>query len=316
MTDALYGPGGFYARGEAPAAHFRTSVHASPLFAGALAELARRARLGAVVDLGAGRGELLHQLHGVDPDLTLHGVDVLPRPDRLPAAVTWSDQLPETGPALLVANEWLDNVPLDVVVRAGDGPRLVLVDEHGAERPGPAPGAADLAWLDRWWPDAARAEVGRSRDEAWAGVLRWSRHGLVVAVDYAHRLADRPAGGTLTGYRHGRQVPPVPDGSCDLTAHVAIDSCAAAGRAAGATATLLLRQRDALGQLGVTADRPPVARARTDPGGYLGELARVGQVAELTDPGGLGGFWWLVQAVGVPVPLCAAPAAGHPNVKS
>jgi len=28
MREALYGSGGFYARGERPAAHFRTSVHA------------------------------------------------------------------------------------------------------------------------------------------------------------------------------------------------------------------------------------------------------------------------------------------------
>ena len=37
---ALYGPSGFYRR-ERPAAHFRTSVHASPLFATAVARLAQ-----------------------------------------------------------------------------------------------------------------------------------------------------------------------------------------------------------------------------------------------------------------------------------
>jgi len=30
MQAALYGPAGFYARGERPAWHFRTSVHVSP----------------------------------------------------------------------------------------------------------------------------------------------------------------------------------------------------------------------------------------------------------------------------------------------
>ena len=38
--EALYGAGGFFRR-EAPAAHFRTSVHASPLFARALVRLVR-----------------------------------------------------------------------------------------------------------------------------------------------------------------------------------------------------------------------------------------------------------------------------------
>lgn len=301
MGEALYGPGGFYRR-EAPAAHFRTSVHASPLFAGALARLARSAGLRAVVDLGAGRGELLARLRELDPGLRLHGVDLAGRPDRLPAEVGWSDRLPDLDAVLLVANEWLDTVPLDVVTRAGGRARLVLVDGWGAERAGPAPCRADAAWLARWWPAGDRAEVGRSRDEAWAGVVRRCRRGLLVAVDYAHEVADRPAGGTLTGFRRGRQVRPVPDGSGDLTAHVAVDSVAAAGRAAGATDTVVLPQRDALRRLGVAADRPPAALARRDPAAYLRALTEAGQAAELTDPHGLGAFRWLVQSVGMPVP--------------
>ena len=307
MADALYGPGGFYARGEAPAEHFRTSVHASPLFARALAELARRAGLDTVVDIGAGDGELLGQLHALCPDLSLHGVEVRSRPVRLPSVIGWSQEPPETSSALVVANEWLDTVPCDVVVRPDGQPRLVLVDQRGVERPGPRPDPTYLAWLDRWWPNADRAEVGTSRDAAWAGVLRRIRRGLAVAIDYAHQVADRPAGGTLVGYRNGRQIPPVPDRSSDLTAHVAIDSCAAAGRTAGATATLLLTQTDALGQLGVGRQpRPSADRAAVDPRGYLRELARAGQAAELTDPTGLGGFTWLVQSVGVPIPLAGA----------
>ncbi|TGA91604.1 hypothetical protein E4099_28155, partial [Streptomyces palmae] len=63
---ALYGPGGFFRRPEGPAGHFRTSVHASARYAEAVAELLRRVdtALGrpaelALVDIGAGRGELL-----------------------------------------------------------------------------------------------------------------------------------------------------------------------------------------------------------------------------------------------------------------
>ena len=67
--DALYGQAGFYARGERPAAHFRTSVHASPRYAGAILALLRHAdaalghpdRLD-LVDVGAGQGELLSQV--------------------------------------------------------------------------------------------------------------------------------------------------------------------------------------------------------------------------------------------------------------
>src|SRR5262245_2901980 len=69
MYAALYGPGGFYARGEPPARHFRTSVHVSPSYAAAIWELLRQVDAGLghpgridLVDVGAGRGELLEQI--------------------------------------------------------------------------------------------------------------------------------------------------------------------------------------------------------------------------------------------------------------
>ena len=72
MRTALYGPAGFYARGEPPSRHFRTSAHVSSAYAGAMlsllrevdAALGRPARLD-LVDIGAGRGELLGQLLGL-----------------------------------------------------------------------------------------------------------------------------------------------------------------------------------------------------------------------------------------------------------
>ena len=77
-----------------------------------------------------------------------------------------------------------------------------------------------------------RAEIGRPRDDAWADAVgARAAAGCALAVDYGHLRADRPPVGTLTGYRGGRQVPPVPDGRCDVTAHVAIDAVAAAGAA-------------------------------------------------------------------------------------
>ena len=317
MSESLYGPGGFYRAegGPGPAGHFRTSVHASPLFAEALLRLVRRCGLSTVVDVGAGRGELLVALHGLDPALRLVGVEVADRPDDLPAAVDWSAEVPASEDALVVANEWLDDVPLDVVELTGDGLREVEVSVDGEQRLGGPAGPEDERWVADWWPlsvAGSRAEVGRSRDEAWASVVSSVRRGVAVAVDYAHDRAARPAAGSLTAYRRGRQVTPVPDGTCDLTAHVALDSCAAAGEAAGATATGLTTQAEALRALGVAGARPPRETAQRDPAGYLAALQRAGEAAELTDPGGLGGFGWLVQAVGRPLPegcVLRTPAA-------
>jgi SAM-dependent MidA family methyltransferase len=314
VQQALYGPDGFYRRPEGPAGHFRTSVHAAPdLLAGALVRLARAAGLTGVVDVGAGRGELLAAVHAADPDLSLLGVDVVPRPPGLVAAARWASSLPERlAGVLVVANEWLDDVPCDVVVRAADGWRMELVDPAtGETHSGPLPEGPDADWLERWWPAASaevgdRAEIGLPRDLAWADVVRRLDGSVAVAADYAHIRAERVAGrwadGTLVGYVDGRTVEPVPDGSCDVTAHVALDACAAAGEAAGAAWTLLTRQREVLRALGVVGERPPIRLASSDPRAYVAALSRAGAAAELTDPHGLGAFGWLAQGVGVPLP--------------
>lgn len=302
---ALYGENGFFRR-HRPGAHFRTSVHASPLFAQSVLALARATGLDTVIDIGAGGGELLRTLRRLDPTLNMIGVDLADRPVDLPDDIGWVDKPPARTDALLVANEWLDNVPVDVAELTDEGWRVVLVEpETGAEQIGPPPEPADRAWLDEWWPAediGARAEVGRPRDEAWAGVVGSLRRGLAVAVDYAHSKDARPPSGTVTGYRDGRHVMPALDGSTDITSHVALDACAAAGVRAGASQTLLTSQRAALRSLGVRRDRPERDLARTDPPAYVRALSEAGEAAELTDPDGLGGFGWLVQAVRVEIP--------------
>ncbi|MGC4784387.1 SAM-dependent methyltransferase [Micromonospora zamorensis] len=369
MSRALYGPSGFFVAGTGPADHFRTSVHTSPAFATALlrliydvdAGLGHPSRLD-VVDVGAGRGELLRTLLltvgdaagpavGVSGEPTRSGrsgliparagspetltptasarslrdepssgtarpslaervhftaVEYASRPENLPEEITWTSEIPAEINGVLLATEWLDNVPLDVAVHTADGWRYVLVDpESGAEEIGERVSPADLDWLSKWWPTGPsesgfRAEIGRSRDEAWANAVRQISRGLAVAVDYGHLSGDRPVDGTLTGYRGGRQVPPVPDGSSDVTAHVAMDSVASAGSEVARCAYSLVLQREALRALGADGGRPPLSLAGTDPAGYVRALAVASAVAELTDPAGLGGHWWLRQPVGIP----------------
>ncbi|KUJ67616.1 hypothetical protein ACZ90_27265 [Streptomyces albus subsp. albus] len=362
---ALYGPGGFFRRPEGPAGHFRTSVHASPRYAAAVTELLRRvdAALGAppelaLVDVGAGRGELLTgvlatldraarpapraggapapaaeppsdsaaQVADLARRLRPYAVERADRPDGLDPRIVWCGTPPRGVRGLLFANEWLDNVPIDIAEADPDGvPRYVLVAPDGGERLGLPVRGPDADWLDRWWPlpagpDGAglRAEIGLPRDTAWADAVRGLDTGLAVAVDYAHERAARPPYGTLTGYREGREVRPVPDGSCDLTSHVALDACAAAGRRALETAAgpapgtaRRLSQRDALRALGVAGRRPPLALATTDPAGYVRALAAAGEAAELTDPAGLGGFGWLLQPVGAACRDILAAAPGN-----
>jgi len=331
MRTALYGPAGFYARGEPPSGHFRTSAHVSPAYAGAMLGLLREvdAALGHprrldVVDVGAGRGELLGQMlneasrdHGLAPRITARAVEITPRPDGLDPRIRWQSSPPAAITGLVIASEWLDNIPLDVAELTPDGPRLVLVETRtGAEQLGAPLPPGDLAWSRAWWPLSApgdRAEIGKTRCGAWAGVVRRITRGLAVAADYGHQRSSRPCQGTLTGYRDGRVVRAIPDGSRDITAHVALDACADAGRmaATGQVATVLTTQREALRALGVTGRRPPLARAGTDPLGYTRALSQASEEAELIDPQGLGAFGWLVQAVGIDIPVKLA-ALGQP----
>jgi SAM-dependent MidA family methyltransferase len=310
MSAGLYGPGGFFAGdGDGPAGHFRTSVHASPLFAGALLRLIERvdAALGRpkvfdLVDVGAGRGELLSTLRAMLPDDLAErarstAVEVAPRPAGLDPGIAWRHDVPDGIVGLLVATEWLDNVPLDVADLDDHGRmRKVLVDPvTGEEALGGPPDPADLFWLARWWPAPGRVEIGWPRDTAWADAVGQLRRGCALAVDYGHRRVDRPAFGTLTGFRDGRQVAPVPDGSCDVTAHVAIDAVASAA----GYAYRMIRQREALKALGIDGARPPLDLARSDPAAYVRGLAAAGAAAELIEPAGLGGHWWLLHTVGI-----------------
>jgi SAM-dependent MidA family methyltransferase len=289
---ALYGPRGFYVR-ERPADHFRTSAHASPLFATAVLALADQHGLGRVTDVGAGGAELLVALRALRPDLELVAVDIRDRPDGLDPSIEWCTTMPDRLAGLVVANEVLDNVPCDLVEVDGQGSlRVVEVEPaSGVERLGDHAGHDIAVWCARWWSKATtgdRIEVGVARDEFWGDVCDRVSAGLCVAVDYGHLRATRPATETLTSYRDGRVTEVALDGSADITAHVAMDSVQA--RVGGT----LRSQRDVLRELGIVGTRPPLEMAATDPTGYVRGLSHASQAAELTASPGLGDHWWLL----------------------
>lgn len=313
--DALYGPAGFYRR-SAPAAHFATSVQGVPgggrLLAQALVALARRHGCTRLVDVGCGRGELLRHVRTLAPDLRLTGVEVVAAPPDLdvddwlvaPGGGALPDGLTDLEDALVLAHEWLDVVPCPVAVRDDDGVwRTLAVGASGREEDGGLLAGDELRWASRWLgPEVVRAEIGRPRDLAMSHLAGRVRSGVVLAVDYGHTLADRPRHGTLSGFRGGREVAPLPDGSCDLTAHVAVDSLVDEGNLCTKVRERhLLLQREAL--LDLLPDPPPVTPvehelARRDATAYLEALARRSTLATLTARGGLGDFWWVMALVG------------------
>ncbi len=302
MAEALYGDPGFYRTPGAPAQHFRTAAHTGRTWAATIATLAEQvdAALGeradfAIVDIGAGGGELLAELAAITPNRwSLVGVDVADRPSGLSPRVDWQRGFPQGLHGVALAVELLDVVPVNVVEQTIAGPCVVEVDEDGFERVGDPADPADVEWMTRWWPlesPGDRGEVGSRRDEMWRDIAGGVAAGVAVAVDYA---ADTTRlDGTLTGYRDGRRRLPTPDATMDLTAHVVFESLRQDG-------DVLLSQREALRRLGIRATPP---QYHGDGDAYLSELTKASEAAELLNPYTLGGFTWLVHPVAVELPL-------------
>ncbi|MFC7595578.1 SAM-dependent methyltransferase [Terrabacter sp. GCM10028922] len=229
-------------------------------------------------------------------------VDVVDRPEGLDHRVEWlrspggpalPDPLHDLQDALVIAHEWLDVVPCTVAEVDPDGVlREVLVDAAtGEESLGNPLSGADLRWAEQNWPTSEpgdRVEVGLSRDLAWADLVARVGSGTLVAVDYGHTASSRPSAGTLTAYAGGRLTVPVPDGSCDVTAHVAMDTL---------DADVVQTQREALRALGLRGATPPHELAVAQPLAYVAGLERASAEARLLDPAGFGGFWWAVKSV-------------------
>ncbi len=256
--DTLTGDRSFYRGPEGdPYRHFATDIAGSEVIVPLVQELLATAGdyAGgplAVIDVGSGAGGLLKRLALEGTDARLIGIDLRVRPPGLDPGIEWitgdarqvaSDLRGIRG--VVVAHEFLDDIPCEAIEADEDGrPRRILVDPIsrqlllGELLDDPA----DLAWLKEWWPVTRpfmQAEIGSSRDDAWAAITGMLDAGAAVAIDYGHTRAERVAGtwdgGTLVGYRDGHVVTPVADGSCNLTAHVAIDSVAAAAPRAQST---------------------------------------------------------------------------------
>jgi NADH dehydrogenase [ubiquinone] 1 alpha subcomplex assembly factor 7 len=202
------------------------------------------------VELGPGRGTLASDAlramarYGFEPQV--HFVEGSPELKALQLAAVPRAQfhpdlgsVPMDGPMLLVANEFLDALPVRQLVRTEAGWREIMVaaDEQG--RLVPVAGARPM--------DAA---VPESRREAGVGtVLETSpaaaatvfeaagrlaqQGGAALFIDYGH--AEPRAGSTLQAVAGHRKVDPfVTPGEADLTAHVDFAALADVARSRGA----------------------------------------------------------------------------------
>ncbi len=205
-----------------------------------------------LAELGPGRGTLMADalravagVPGLSGALSVHLVEASPtlraeQARRLPEA-TWHarvEDLPE-GPLLLLANEFLDALPIRQFVRAPGGwAERVVGLRDGALAWGLAP-PLPVPALDHRLSDTADGDVVELCP-ALPGILgevgrRIAAHGgAALLVDYGER---RPTGDTLQAVARHRGVDPLAEpGEADLTAHVdfeAVARAAAPARASG-----------------------------------------------------------------------------------
>lgn len=235
-----------------------------------------------LVECGPGRGSLmadaLRAIAEMMPDfraaLRVHLVETSPRLREVQAAklgdagVTWHEDigaLPE-APMILLANEFLDALPIRQFIRRGVAwHERFVADGAFVEVP------SDIA-LPQDAPEGAVREVSEAAFgfAAWLGA-RLARHGgAALLVDYGP--SESGFGDSLQAVRAGQPVDPLTlPGEVDITAHVDFAAFAAAARAVGAVAHGPLPQGVFLQRLGFMTRAAMLARL--DPANAQAQLA-------------------------------------------
>jgi SAM-dependent MidA family methyltransferase len=234
-----------------------------------------------LVELGPGRGTLMadalrataRPAADFHRAIDLHLVEINPalrdlQRRAIDRAVTWHDDIDGVpgGPCVVLANEFLDALPVRQFLRGADGwreRRVGLAEGRFVFVPGPlvadpplepahvtAAGPGDVAEI----PQAAHGFMRRL-------AVRLRRDGgAALFVDYGPQASG--IGDTLQAVRRHRPADPLADpGVVDLTAHVDFAALARGARAAGLRAWGPVPQGVFLTRLGLHARAAALARA-------------------------------------------------------
>jgi SAM-dependent MidA family methyltransferase len=226
-----------------------------------------------VIELGPGRGTMMLDalraakvVKGFRAAIVLHLVEVSPALQRLQqerlegseVAIQWHTALDDvpTGPSIVVANEFIDALPVHQAVKLADGwhERVIDIAADGYLRitaaPDPLPvfetsmpralRQAPAGSLYEWRDDNIALELGR----------RMRSDGAALIIDYGH--AHFGLGETLQAVMgHAFTDPLYAPGTADLTAHVDFAAVAQSAESIGARIHGPIRQRDLLLRLGI-----------------------------------------------------------------
>jgi SAM-dependent MidA family methyltransferase len=227
-----------------------------------------------IIELGPGRGTLMNDaLRAVQvmpafrDAVVLHLVEISPvleaqqerTLEHLGIPMSWHPALQDVpkGPAIIIANEFFDALPVNQAVKTEQGwhERQIEVDDDGkfaftfAREP--------IAHFDMLLPAAVRSAPEHAifewRDDKLAmqlGRRIADNGGAALVIDYGH--TDSAVGETLQAVgQHAYADPLTAPGNIDLTAHVDFRALALAVEAMGANGFGPLEQSQFLRKLGI-----------------------------------------------------------------
>ena len=268
------------------------------------------------VELGPGRGTLMRDARRAARAMpqfldaaTIHLIEVsaslreIQRRTLLPPhrgegdspAIVWHgalDQVPP-GAAIVIANEFLDALPIRQLVYGGDAwhERVIDMGPESSLRFAVGPRVEFRGPATQ--ESGSIVELRAGEDDVLRALAVRADPCVALFIDYGP--AEPSIGDTLQAVRrHAYADPLLGPGTADLTAHVQFAALAAKARAAGLATHGPITQAEFLGRLGIVERTQRLMAANPERAGEI-EAA----VQRLISPAGMGGLFKVI-AVGSP----------------
>ncbi len=271
-----------------------------------------------LLEIGPGRGTLMTdalraaasvpgfaeaaQLHFIEPSPVLRAHLASKFESHAPVFLDHLEQAPSERPLLILANEWLDCLPVQQYVGVGEAwhERVIGLDDRGGLTFGLSDAPAAFVPEVSGEQDAVELQPGlKTLVETLDSLLRQTR-GRALLIDYG--LATGTPGDTLRSYQDGAQISPLAaPGASDLTCDVDFGRLSRLAHAHGLPASGPVSQSQFLITLGAEARLNQLARQHPDRAEDL-----YAGVKRLVDPAEMGTRF---QAICLSSPDLASPAA-------